>query len=218
MASAECLCCSPPQRGEKRTLYATTGQPLLDIDTAYRCERMANTGDVIADWVGTGNSKVSGSIYDWYGNIGGQVGFKGTFQENSSPLFGVLWSPLIAIAQSTFTQAAAGTQISNNFTSFDYSDTSYSFVQAGSGYPLSTLSFDYQNFGGTIGYRWVLVTTSNVDGEVLEYDLGPAANVYDPEFSAIQYTQNQTPYAGSYQGHTGSIVEQFGELVGQPSL
>ena len=204
-----------PHEAKKQTFYAFTGPgSTVTFNDSYKCERRANGVDYISVWVGSDNS--SGAVYDWIGTDGTQVGFKGTVPTYPG-LPATMWRSMIPFSPLFITTAYAGTTMSaawDTYTGPNNADN-FTLTAHNSARPTDTINFDFKNFGGSIGSRWIMTSTSvpgsaNETQEVMTYDLGPAPGIWDPEFSVVAYRHQHKSGDPNPSDYT---VEQFGQVV-----
>lgn len=195
--------------GKLKTFRINQGVSYFDNQSLAE-RRLAGKNEIIT----TQTSFDGVRIYDWIWLAEDKVGGHGTFPICSACTASI-WSPMIPLSRRFLTPDMTGTKIQGTVDVQTANGALLNFSPSG---PLTTGNevheFGIQYMNGNIGTRWYVKVATDVatfPGHIKEYytyDLGPAANVYDPEFGQIMYEQTNKPGNGG-----DATIEKYGEIV-----
>ncbi|MFV0675534.1 fascin domain-containing protein [Variovorax sp. tm] len=198
-----------PNEGKLKTFRANQGTSYFNNQSIAE-RRLAGKNEIIT----TQTSFDGVRIYDWIWLATDQVGGHGTFPICPGCAASI-WSPMIPLSRRYVTPDMVGAKIQGTVSVQNADGSTLNFSPAGQ---LTTGNeiheFGVQEMNGNMGARWFIKISTDVatfPGHIKEYytyDLGPAVNVYAPEFGQIMYEQTNKPGNGG-----DATIEKYGEVT-----
>lgn len=204
-----------PNEGKKVTQWVNTGPSTAGFKDDYRSER--RTGGSI---IGIFQSYDGNFIYDLIYLTADAVGFHGSFPIYPGSQFSI-WDSFGPLSRRFLTLNSVGDVFVTNFSTYCGNTSSPATTLCGSNNPVGNKveSFGMIDVGGNIGKRWSITLATDLSTqpgytkEWVTLDLGPAPNVYDPEFSYLQYKQTHKQWAANPDDPNDYTYENFGDVV-----